>query len=119
LEGAPACTNQVPPSSKQPEEGSNHPAQDEDNQEQRVRTRRMVLRMEVNSASGSMVALESRVRSRRPADLVVDSCGRHDESLKASFGGAPAEIRVLAVQEGAFVQQSDLLEHLTANEQTT
>ena len=119
LEGAPACTNQVPPSSKRPDQSSKHPAQDEDNQEQRVRTRRMVLRMEVDSASRGMVALESRVRSRRPADLVVDPCVWNDETLEASSGGAPAEIRVLILQKGAFVKQSDLLEYLTANEQTT
>ena len=106
LEGAPACTNQVPPSSKRPDQSSKHPAQDEDNQEQRVRTRRMVLRMEVQSASGSMVALERRVRRRRPADLVIDPCAWNDETLKAGFGGVPAEIRVLTVQKGAFVKQS-------------
>ena len=84
-----------------------------------MRTRRMVLRMEVQSASGSMVALERRVRRRRPADLVIDPCAWNDETLKAGFGGVPAEIRVLTVQKGAFVKQSDLLEYLTANEQTT
>ena len=62
-----------------------------------------------------MVALERRVRRRRPADLVIDPCAWNDETLKAGFGGVPAEIRVLTVQKGAFVKQSDL-EHALAEQ---
>src|SRR5439155_5356923 len=75
--------------------------------------------MEVNSAPGSMITSERRVRHHKLGDFVTNSGIKHHHALQTGFRGAPAEVTILVIHEGSRVEQSDLLENLSPDQQTT